>query len=92
MADSLRRHGSELRREWGAMSLYHCQDHPHGVGCVHIHSLKVQPQMVAADALGVQDLPFGLSASPGNYTELTLTLGWEEPAMFWDGLPFPQDC
>ena len=47
--------------------------------------------MVAADALGVQDLPFGLSASPGNYTELTLTLGWEEPTMCWDGLPFPQD-
>ncbi|CAE7933671.1 TOP3B [Symbiodinium necroappetens] len=49
VALNLKSRGSELRREWGAMSLYHCQD-----------------------------LPFGLNASPGNYTELTLTLGWED--------------
>ena len=26
VALSLKSRGSELRREWGAMSLYHCQD------------------------------------------------------------------
>lgn len=46
-----------------------------GVGACNIGHIRKSPPK--KENLAPEDLPFALQEAPGNYTELTLTLGWE---------------